>query len=97
MARFGSRKKFLFTFYLGGGKLNSTRREGDGRRKIRELFEGRPGEWIPLPTILRLGVAQYNARILELRREGYRIENETQWIEGVRTSRFRFMGKREAQ
>jgi hypothetical protein len=71
--------------------------EGDGRRKIRELFEGRPGEWIPLPTILRLGVAQYNARILELRREGYQIENETQWIEGVRTSRFRFMGKRADQ
>ena len=73
--------------------MNSTRKEGDGRRKIRELFEGRPGQWIGLQTILRLGVAQYNARILELRREGYKIENQTEWVQGVRTSRFRYLGK----
>ena len=73
--------------------MNSTKRkEGEGRRKIRELFEKRQGEWIGLQTILRLGVAQYNARILELRNEGYIIKNETEWIQGVRTSKFRFEG-----
>ena len=37
------------------------------------------GGWVDLPRILELGIAQYNARIWELRRElepkGYRIEN----------------------
>jgi|HubBroStandDraft_4_1064222.scaffolds.fasta_scaffold557357_1 hypothetical protein len=67
-----------------------------GREKILELFAARPNEWIPLPTILRLGVAQYNSRILELRRAGYIIDNKTEYTEGVKHSWFMFRGKRTA-
>jgi hypothetical protein len=66
----------------------------NGREKILELFEARPNERIPLPTILRLGVAQYNSRILELRRAGYIIDNETEYVDGVKHSWFIFRGKR---
>ena len=48
-----------------------------------------PNEWIPLPKILATGVAQYNARIKELREQGKCIENKTEWIDGVRHSWFR--------
>ena len=41
------------------------------------LIEAR-GEWVPLPTILGLGVAQYNARIFELRRLGFNVENRSE-------------------
>ena len=34
-----------------------------------------PYEWIPLPKILALHIAQYNTRIKELRQQGYYIEN----------------------
>ena len=61
-----------------------------GRGRLLAFFRKRPGEWIPLPEILRLGVAQYNARIKQLRSEGYRIENRTRWQEGVKNSWFRF-------
>jgi hypothetical protein len=34
------------------------------------------GSWVPLPQILTLGIAQYNARVFELRRLGFRIANK---------------------
>ena len=61
-----------------------------GRGRLLAFFRKRPGEWIPLPQILRLGVAQYNARISQLRAEGYRIENRVKWEEGVKNSWFRY-------
>jgi hypothetical protein len=42
------------------------------------------GSWVPLPAILALGIAQYGARILELRRRGFVIENRTERITGAR-------------
>lgn len=42
------------------------------------------GAWVPLPEILALGIAQYGARILELRRLGFTIENRTERIPGAR-------------
>jgi hypothetical protein len=42
------------------------------------LLLGAKGRWIPLPEILSLGLAQYSARIFELRRDGYVIENRTE-------------------
>lgn len=33
-------------------------------------------EWVALPVILSLGIAQYNARIYELRRAGHKIESK---------------------
>ena len=49
------------------------------------------GSWVPLPEILALGIAQYNARIFELRRLGFDIENRTERIDGVRHSWFRLV------
>jgi hypothetical protein len=44
-----------------------------------------PGAWVSLQEIIRLGIAQYGARIQELRRElepkGWRIVNDTLWSE----------------
>jgi hypothetical protein len=51
------------------------------------LIEAR-GKWIPLPEIAACA-AQYNARIFELRRLGFAIENRTKEIDGVRHSWFR--------
>ena len=54
------------------------------------LIEAR-GEWVPLPEVLALGIAQYNARIFELRRLGFNVENrsEADPETGIRRSWFR--------
>jgi hypothetical protein len=49
------------------------------------------GSWVPLPAILALGIAQYGARILELRRLGFVIENKTERVAGARHSWFRLL------
>lgn len=72
--------------------MHSTQRE-----KIKFIFLSRPNEWVPLSDILRLGVAQYNARILELRREGMRIENKVEEVAGTRYSWFRYVPDAERQ
>ncbi len=56
--------------------------------RILELLRERSGEWVPLPAILALGVAQYNARIGELRAAGHNIRNKTQWSGSERHSWF---------
>lgn len=61
--------------------------------KLMALFRNKPGEWIALPDILATGVAQYNARLLELRRMGEQIENRTEWVNGARHSWFRWTGR----
>jgi hypothetical protein len=43
--------------------------------RILALLLNVKGAWVPLPDLLALGVAQYNSRILELRRLGFHIEN----------------------
>jgi hypothetical protein len=45
------------------------------RSKILALLVQARGAWVPLPDILALGIAQYNARIFELRRLGFAVEN----------------------
>lgn len=70
------------------------------RQKLRALFDRREGEWIPLPDIQALGIAQHGARLNELRREyaplGYQIENRMEtghdgikrsWYRKIRCSR----------
>lgn len=61
------------------------------RTRILHVLVDAGGEWVPLPSILALGVAQYNARIFELRRLGFKIENrsETDIETGARHSWFR--------
>ena len=57
---------------------------------LRALFTGEINKWIPLPRILSMGIAQYNARIFELRRQGMDIENKTERVNGRRHSFFRY-------
>jgi hypothetical protein len=59
--------------------------------RILHLLESRCGEWVPLPEILALGCAQYNARLHSLRRAGYVIENKTETIGNQRHSWFRLL------
>lgn len=59
------------------------------RAAILRLLIDAHGAWVPLPEILALGVAQYNARIFELRRLHFNIENRTEQVDGVRHSWFR--------
>jgi hypothetical protein len=58
------------------------------RNRLLALLESRLCEWVPLPHILNLGIAQYNARIYELRRLGHRIESKQEgdrsWFRLVR-------------
>ncbi len=58
------------------------------RAKILDLLASARGEWVPLPKISECA-AQYNARIFELRKAGYRIANRTREIDGQRCSWFR--------
>jgi len=48
--------------------------------RILAVLQERAGQWVPLPVILALGVAQYNTRISELRRDGHNIRNKTEWV-----------------
>jgi hypothetical protein len=51
----------------------------------------RSGDWVPLPRILELHISQYGARIHELRRLGYRIENKAEQRDGKRCTAFRLV------
>lgn len=59
------------------------------RKRIKDLFEARPGQWIPLYDIFAIA-KQYNARILELRRQNMNIINKTQEVEGVKQSWYKY-------
>jgi hypothetical protein len=53
------------------------------------LLEDDIDRWVPLPRIMATGIAQYNARLLGLRRKlrgQYRIENRTEVINGKKHS-----------
>lgn len=56
---------------------------------LRALIDAH-GAWVPLPEIMACA-AQYNARIFELREQGYEIENRTEVIAGARHSWFRLV------
>jgi hypothetical protein len=58
-----------------------------GAAILAELINAR-GAFVPLPEILK-HAAQYSARIHELRRMGFKIENKTEIRDGVRHSWFR--------
>jgi len=58
------------------------------RAKILELLINAHGEWVPLSKI-RDCACQYNARIFELRRLGFRITNRMQEVNGSKHSWFR--------
>jgi hypothetical protein len=58
-------------------------------RILRLLIAARGG-WVSLPEIMACS-AQYNARVLELRRLGFNIENRTERVDGIRHSWFRLL------
>lgn len=58
-------------------------------RILRLLIEAR-GAWVPLPQVMACA-AQYNARVLDLRRLGYAIENRIEKINRKRHSWFRLV------
>ena len=60
------------------------------RTNIRKLFERNPFIWIPMPDIMKMA-AQYNTRILELRREGMNIINKKKWVDGEFHSWFKYL------
>lgn len=60
-----------------------------GGRILGLLIEAR-GQWVSLPEILPMA-AQYSARIHELRRLGFSIENKTANVGGQRHSWFRLV------
>jgi len=59
---------------------------------LQAFFLKRLGVWVPLPEILALGCAQYSARVHELRKLGFRIENKTARVGNQRHSWFRLVG-----
>jgi hypothetical protein len=58
------------------------------RGRILQLLIAARGAWVPLPEIAACA-AQYNARIFELRRLGFRIESQVRKVDGARHSWFR--------
>ena len=68
------------------------------RERLKKLFEANAGRWIPLPNILSMGIAQYNSRILDLRREGMTIWNENRLGEdGIRRSYYQYIPDKGSQ
>ncbi len=49
-------------------------------QKILDLLEKANWEWVALPKIIKLWIAQYNARIWSLRRKWYNIENKIEIV-----------------
>ena len=68
------------------------------RGEILALLIKAHGEWVPLPEIMACA-AQYNARVFELRRLGFNIENrtETDTETGARHSWFRLIPSASGQ
>jgi hypothetical protein len=70
-----------------------TKQSKTQRDALLDLLKAASGKWVPLPDILGLGIAQYSARIHELRKEGFRIENRTERINDTRHSWFRLVSE----
>lgn len=65
--------------------------------RLRTMFVTRPKEWIGLPEILQMGIAQYNARIFDLRKSGMTILNRTETVCGEVRSWFMYEPKEKQQ
>jgi hypothetical protein len=66
------------------------------RDRILGLLIAAHGGWVELPKIMRLA-AQYNARLWELRRLGFKIENKVRDVNGTRHSWFRLLPSEQAK
>jgi hypothetical protein len=63
--------------------------------KILRLLQSK--QEVGLPEILGFGIAQYNARIKELREAGHDIRNRTKLVDGVKHSWYRLVDKTEQE
>ena len=66
------------------------------RDAILGLLVSARDQWVELPEIMRLA-AQYNARLWELRRLGFKIENRIRDVGGNRHSWFRLIPSEQAK
>ena len=66
------------------------------RGEILGLLVSARGQWVELPEIMRLA-AQYNSRLWELRRLGFKIENRIRDVGGARHSWFRLLPSEQAK
>lgn len=64
------------------------------RGRILHLLESRRGEWVPSYELSDIAL-QYGARVLELRRAGYQIENKAQHVNGEVHGAFRLVLPKE--
>jgi hypothetical protein len=67
-----------------------SRQSNTQRAAILRLLIDAHGAWVPLPEIMACA-AQYNARIFELRKIGFTVENKNEVVDGVRHSWFRLI------
>jgi hypothetical protein len=70
---------------------SSTDSRSTQRSRILALLIEARGAWVGLPEILALGIAQYNARLFELRQMGFVIQNRVDRDNGRRLSYFRLV------
>jgi hypothetical protein len=73
---------------MSGAPAHSDSSRATQRGRILKLLIAAHGAWVPLPEIAACA-AQYNARIFELRRLGFRIESQVKKVDGARHSWFR--------
>lgn len=64
------------------------------RGQILHLLESQAGEWVPSYQLAAIAL-QYGARVLELRRTGYNIENKAEHINGQTHGAFRLVLPKE--
>jgi hypothetical protein len=60
-------------------------------KRILAVLENFGGDWVPLPRILKLFIANYRMRITELRRAGYNIELKDERVDGQRHTAYRLV------
>jgi hypothetical protein len=86
------------TLYLEGktpcrlaGRVRGMSAHKNQQSAILGLLLGARGDWVPLAEILALGCSRYGARILELRRLGFVIENKHEIVDGECHSFYRLV------
>ena len=64
------------------------------RTRILRLLQSRVGQWVPSYELAAIAL-QYSARVHELRRQGYNIENKAQNVNGQVHGAFRLVLPKE--
>ena len=60
------------------------------RQRLLELLLSQKNKWVRLPVVMRVAGSQYSARVCELRKAGWKIQNRTlEIVNGQRRTAFR--------